>query len=169
LLDGGDGLTVEALANLGVAAGVAEVIMRHVRGLSPLAVKLLTAAAAIGHDFALGIVARLVDDASTDDIIAALDEAIDAGLIVESPAAPDSFAFAHAVVRESLYRQLAHLRRARMHERVAHALEAAYGEAERNPVELAYHYDQARSLAGSEPARRYAMLAGPRAAALFSY
>jgi DNA-binding SARP family transcriptional activator len=168
LIDAEGGATEAALDQIGMPKGIAEVILRHVRGLSPPAVELLNAAAVAGREFTLAVAERLVA-APADDVIAALEEALAAQLILEAPGAPDSFTFAHAVVRDVLYRELTGLRRGRLHLRVAEALEAVYDEAARNPAELAHHYAAAQHLAGSEPARRYAILAGRRAARLFAY
>jgi DNA-binding SARP family transcriptional activator len=161
-------LDVDALDALGVPEGIAEVIGRRVRQLSPLASGLLTAASVVGRSFGLWIVEELVD-AGPDQVLAAVEDSVEAGLVLEDPDSVDCFTFSHALVREVLYLQLTAARRARLHHCVAKALER---RAERETVhlaELAHHFTLARHLAGSAPGRRYAIAAGRRAAELFAY
>jgi DNA-binding SARP family transcriptional activator len=157
-----------ALERLGVPEGVAEVILRRVRNLSPLGAELLTAASAVGRDFRLGVVEQLVD-AAPEQVLSALEESMAAGLVVELPDGLDVFAFSHALVREVLYGQLSTSRRVRLHHRVAEALEGLAGREPVAPAELAHHFALARHLAGPAPARRYAIAAGHRAADLLAY
>jgi predicted ATPase len=157
-----------ALGRLGVPEGVAEVITRRVGQLSALASELLTASSVVGRSFALGIVEQLVD-AGQDDVIAAVEESMAAGLVVEIAQCVDAFAFSHALVREVLYEQLTAARCVRLHHRVAVALERQSEREPVNPAELAHHFALARHLAGSGPARRYAIAAGRRAAELFAW
>jgi DNA-binding SARP family transcriptional activator len=158
----------DALEGLGVPEGVAEVIIRRAQQLSSLASTLLTAGSVVGPSFRLGIVEQLVD-AGPDEVVAAVEESVTAGLVVEVPDRVDVFSFSHALVREVLYAQLTATRRVRLHHRVAKVLEQL---AEREPVnlaELAHHFALARHLAGSAPARRYAIAAGRYAGEVFAY
>jgi DNA-binding SARP family transcriptional activator len=156
------------LEKLGVPEGVAEVIIRRVRQLSPLASELLTASSVVGRSFALGIAEQLVD-ADPDDVMAAIEESMAAGLVLEVPDRVDAFAFSHVLVRDVLYQQLAAARCVRLHHRVAEALERLSEREPVNPGELAHHFALARHLAGFGPARRYAIAAGRRAAELFAW
>ena len=160
--------TEVALERLGVPEGVAEVIVRRVRHLSPFAAEVLSAASVIGRDFRLGIVERLVD-ADAAEVMSALEDSMAAGLVLELPERLDTFAFSHALVREVLYRQLSASRRVRLHNRVAEALEELASTEAVNPAELAHHFELARHLAGPLPARRYAIAAGTRATDLLAY
>ena len=157
-----------SLDPIGVPDGVADVILRRWRRLSPLAADALVAAAVVGRRFRLDIVAQLVD-AGAEELILALEESIDAGLIRELSGAVDLFAFAHVVVREVLYEQLTASRRVRLHHRVATGLERLAEREPVNPAELALHYRIARHIAGSEPALRYEIAAGARAGELLAY
>ena len=151
-----------SLDTVGVPDGVADVILRRVRGLSPLASDALVAAAVAGRRFRLDVVEQLVD-AGSEELIVALEESIAAGLVCELSDAVDVFAFAHAVVRDVLYRQLTASRRVRLHHRVAQALERLAEQEAINPAELAHHFRIAQHRAGTEPARRYAVAAGAQA------
>ncbi len=160
--------TEQALDRLGVPEGVAEVIARRVRRLSPLGAEVLTAASVVGRDFRLGVVERLVD-AAPEQVMSALEEGMAGGLVLEVSERIDVFAFSHALVREVLYHQLTASRRVRLHHRVAEALEQLAARETINPAELAHHFHLARHLAGPGPARRYALAAGHHATDLLAY
>jgi len=172
LIDSGvplqEAATEVALERRGVPEGVAEVIIRRVRHLSPLGAEILTVASIIGREFRLGIAEQLVE-AAPEEVMSALEEAIGAGLILELPDRVDVFAFSHALVREILHDQLTASRRVRLHYRVAEALERLARTETVNPVELAQQFYLARHLAGPDPARRYAIAAGQQATELLAY
>jgi DNA-binding SARP family transcriptional activator/tetratricopeptide (TPR) repeat protein len=158
----------DALNGLGVPEGVEEVILRRVRQLSALAADVLTAASVIGRSFRFRIVEQLVEG-DTDSVMAAIDEGLAAGLVLEVADEVDVFTFSHALVREALYKQFTGTRRVRLHHRVAIALESLPEQEAVNPAELAYHYTLARHLAGPRPAREYSIKAGRRAAEQVAY
>jgi DNA-binding SARP family transcriptional activator/tetratricopeptide (TPR) repeat protein len=172
LVDSGlatDGTVTDgALERVGVPEGVAEIVGRRVSHLSKLAAETLTAASVVGRDFRLGIVAQIVG-APPDDVMCALEESMDAGLVREEPERIDVFAFSHALVREVLYARLSVSRRVRLHHCVAEALEALGDSEGVNPAELAHHFLLARHFTGRGPARRYAIAAGKRATELLAY
>jgi DNA-binding SARP family transcriptional activator/tetratricopeptide (TPR) repeat protein len=156
------------LARLGVPEGVADVITRRIGRLSPLTAEVLTSAAVVGRDFRLGVVEQLMD-ATAEAVLSGLEQSIAAGLVVESPDRVDVFAFSHQLVRDVLYGQLSTSRRVRLHHRVALALEAIGDRQDVSPAELAHHFELASHVAGTEPARRYAIRAGHHAAELLAY
>ncbi|HEX8157697.1 MAG TPA: AAA family ATPase [Solirubrobacteraceae bacterium] len=164
----GGTVTEEALEQLGVPEGVAEIVGRRVRHLSPLAAEVLTAASVVGRNFRLGIVAKLVGE-PPEQIMYALEESMAAGLVLEAAEFIDVFAFSHALVREVLYGQLSVSRRVRLHHCVAGALEALAQSESVNPAELAHHFLLARHFTGAAPARRYAIAAGDRETELLAY
>ncbi|MDA0182197.1 AAA family ATPase [Solirubrobacter phytolaccae] len=155
----------DAIANLGVPEGVAEVILRRVRQLSPVAEELLRAASVVGPTFPLAALEPLLD-VGPDALVTAIDECLAARLVVEVHGQFDVFTFAHALVREVLYGQLSDARRVRVHLRLARELERS---ADANPAELAHHFALAAPLAGPEPGCRYSIAAGHRAAEAFAY
>jgi DNA-binding SARP family transcriptional activator len=157
-----------ALDRLGVPEGIAEVIVRRTRSLSSLASELVTVASVAGPVFRVEIVEQLVD-ANPDAVVSAFEDCMAAGLVIEIADRPEVLTFSHALVREVLYRQLAGSRRIRLHHRVGEALERLGKREPVNPAELAHHFALASHLAGAEPARRYAIAAGRRAAELFAY
>ncbi|WP_203987273.1 BTAD domain-containing putative transcriptional regulator [Virgisporangium aurantiacum] len=103
-----------------VPEGVRDVLRRRLGRLPPPAVAVLRLAAAVGREADVDL---LVDAADTDEdgVLDALEAGLIAGLLTEP--GPGRVRFVHALVRDTLYADLSHLRRARMHARVARALD----------------------------------------------
>ena len=164
----GEIVTATSLERIGVPEGVAQIVGRRIRHLSPLAQEALTAASVVGRHFRLAVVARLVDVAP-ELVMGALEESMASGLVLELSDSVDVFSFSHALVREALYGSLSVSRRVRLHHGVADALERLARSADINPAELAHHFLLARHFAGAGPARRYSIAAGDRATQLLAY
>ena len=165
---GDDGrLDDTALARMGVPDGIAEVILRRLEQLSGDARPVLNAAAAIGQEFDVPLLEAILS-IPADTVLAALDDAIREGLVVEVPGRLDHFAFAHALIREAIYGSQTLSRRLRLHSRLGQALETLEG-GENRVAELAHHFYLARELTGPERAIRYARAAAEQAIASRAY
>ena len=79
----------------------------------------------IGRDFDAALLEQRARRSTRTSSCGALEEALAAGLVVESPGAPGRYSFSHALIRETLYEGMSAPRRARIHRRVGEALEAA--------------------------------------------
>ena len=124
-----------------VPASVREVVQRRLDRLPGSCLPILRTAAVIGHDFDAGLVADVLD-LSVHEVVSGLEAASSAGLVDETEA--ERFAFAHAIVRESLYHDLSATRRAYMHRSTAEALERLHaGDLDAVAVELATHWTAA--------------------------
>ena len=153
-----------ALTSIGVPESVADVILRRLARVSELAREALTIGATTGREFDLSVVQALLEGPA-EVVIEALEEAIEAGLVVEVADAVDRFAFSHALARDAIYGRLSRTRRLRLHLRLATALEAAGASA----VELARHFFAAREIGAAAQAVRYSVLAGDEAGRAFAY
>ena len=153
-----------ALESIGVPESVADIILRRLARVSELAREALTIGATTGREFDLSVVQALLDHPA-EAVIEALEEALDAGLVVEVADAVDRFAFSHALARDAIYGRLSRTRRLRLHLRLATALETAGA----NAVELARHFFAAREIGAAAQAVRYSVLAGDEAARSFAY
>lgn len=149
-----------ALSTIAVPEGVKELISRRLAGLTPTTNHVLSVASVVGRQFDLALLETLLDEPG-ERIIEALEEAAKAGLIREADEL-DRFAYAHALVRETLYEAQSTSRRVRLHRRIGEALEAA-GDA--NPAELAYHFHEGRA----PEAVPYALAAAEQATAALAY
>jgi tetratricopeptide (TPR) repeat protein len=111
-----------------VPEGVRDVVGQRLSRLSDTVNEALRAAAVIGRDFDVDLVAALAG-VGDDVLLDAFDEAVRARLIEETGA--DRFRFTHALVRTTLYDELSASRRRRLHRRVVDLL------AEQRDVDLA--------------------------------
>ncbi len=115
---------------------VADVIRSRLARLPDDTRALLTVAAVAGREFELRVIQHAAD-LEEDYLLDLVDSAIATGLLIEGGS---RVRFCHALVRETLYQDLVGLRRARLHRRVAEALEAQPNGADRYLDELAHHY-----------------------------
>ena len=150
-----------------VPEGVKDVIGRRLDRLAPETLDILTLAAVLGNDFRLAALQAVALDQRQDDLIAALEAAVAARVIVEDPDEVDRFSFTHALVRETLYERPIASRRVRLHRRVAVSLEAAALPV--HPAELAHHYFQAREVGGARKAIVHSLRAAEASQAAHAY
>ncbi|RKR86833.1 transcriptional regulator [Micromonospora pisi] len=140
----------------GVPAGVRDVIRHRLDALPEAARTVLRQAAVIGRDVDLDLLVPLAGD--EDLVLDTMDSALLLGFLVES--GPDRTRFAHALVRDTLYEEVSHARRARWHTGVAETLERLRPD---DVEALAHHFLSARTRATSARAAHYAVAAARRA------
>ncbi len=142
-----------------VPAGVRDVVGRRLSQLTGPTVDLLQAAAVVGRDVELAVLARTAD-LDLAGCLEALEPAITGRLIAEVGAVPGMFRFSHALVREVVLSEVGTLRRAQLHLRAAQAITDVGGDTDDNAEIVADHLRAAVPL--GEP--RTAALAMERAA-----
>jgi predicted ATPase len=125
-------------AGLEAPKGLRQVIGHRVARLSAPTKRALSMAAVAGSTFSFVLLERALGKRS--GALDALDEAVAAGLLVE--AGHGDYAFAHALVRETIYGQLSSARRMRLHRQLGEALEVS-GDTEAHVDALAHHFAQA--------------------------
>lgn len=167
------------LYQLGLPEDVRRVISHRLAGLGGQTEEWLRVAAVIGRDFDAALVER-VSPLDEDGSIAALEEALAAGVVVEQAASARDhttplfgYSFSHVLIRETLYEEMSALRRARIHRRVGEALELQEGGDGRADGErvamLAEHFTRAAGPQDADKAIRYAMQAAEQATAVLAY
>ena len=102
-------------------------IGRRIRRLGDETSQVLGVAAVIGRDFDAELLGRVVEQ-DDDRLLDVLEGAVEASVLTESNETPGRFTFAHALINHTLYDELGTTRRARLHRRIAEALEEVCGE-----------------------------------------
>jgi len=134
---------VAALEQIALPDSVRVVIGARVGRLGKDAGRVLSVAAVIGRDFDLDLLA-LATGTSEDELLDVLDAAAAVALVRELTGLAGRYNFAHALIQHTLYEDLGPTRRARVHRRVAEALEALCGDHPGGRVgELARHWSHA--------------------------
>jgi AAA ATPase-like protein len=148
---------------------VRALIRRRVAALPRDAVATLRLAAVIGREFDLHLLQR-ASRLTLARLMAVLAEAAAVGLIAEVASSPGRYAFAHDLVRETLYEDLPARRRLEFHRAIGRLLEDVYGD-DLDPYlsEIAHHLFLAAPLGEAGQAVEYLVRAGDRADAVLGY
>jgi DNA-binding SARP family transcriptional activator/ketosteroid isomerase-like protein len=147
--------------------GVREATGRRLSRLSDAANEALSVAAVVGASFDLA----LVEQVRGEELVDAIAEAVQAGLVVEESGAFARFRFAHAIVRQVLLSELVSLKRVRLHRAIAELLEAAppAADADARLADLAYHWYECASAGSADRAVEACRQAADRAMERFAY
>jgi len=109
-----DGRLREYTVASGVPETVKDIIERRLARLSEACDSVLIIASVIGRDFGIDGLRR-ASGMADEQLIDALEEAVDASLVREVPGAIGRYRFAHALIHETLNGQLTTTRRVRIH------------------------------------------------------
>lgn len=151
------------LDDVGIPEGIREVVGRRLSNLSDAANTALSIAAVIGPEFDFSVI-DATGAIEGDTLLDALDEAVAASIVREIPDAFGRYAFAHALVRSTLYEELGTNRRVRLHWQVAQAIEARHAnDLDRHLDSLAHHFTEGALAGDARTAVGYAQRAAERA------
>lgn len=151
----------DPLGGLEIPQSVLEVVGQRLNRLSRECESILTTAAVIGRQFEFRLLGLLSEDLLETQLLALIDEGLDAYLIQEVPGQGDVYQFSHALVQQTLRERLSTSRRVRLHAKIGEALETLYGEQPGDhAAELAYHFAEAEPVAGTDKLVKYTMMAG---------
>ena len=167
---GGRWVVTADLADVGIPAGVRDVVGRRLARLSPEANRVLAVASVVGLEFEPAVV-QLAGGFDEDAVLSALEDAAAARLLVEVPGLTPRNRFSHALVRTTLHEELSAARRGALHRRVAEAVEALHARnLDDHLTALVHHWSRAAAPA-AEAGRAvdYAARAGDRALAQFAH
>lgn len=144
--------------------GVHAVVARRIGRLPSPSLQVMEAAAVTGQQFPARVVGRAIERPDAE-VVEALDEPIRLRLVAES-AGPGTYAFAHALVQETLYDRLDPVDRRELHRHVGRALEEyVRHDADAFAAELARHFLVTATAGTADQALGYSQQAAERAAA----
>jgi class 3 adenylate cyclase len=138
-------IDVGSLDGFKLPEGIREVVGRRFFGLTAETREVLARAAVIGRQFDVAVLTRM-GGFDEDVLLDAIEEALDARLIVEVAGSQGqaAYAFAQPVVSQTLYEELSVPRRQRLHRDAAHAIETLHaGNVTPHLGALAHHYARA--------------------------
>ena len=154
-------LTAGDVQALDVPSGIRDVLLRRVGRLPDDTQSLLMVAAVAGRELDPDLLEH-VTDIDPEHLLLNLEPAIAAGLVTTAGGGW-GFGFRHPLIHESLYTTVGYIERARLHARVAAALENMSSASTADVVQLAYHYLSAGPFGDSAKAVMYAREAAARA------
>jgi DNA-binding winged helix-turn-helix (wHTH) protein len=130
-------------AALSVSETALDLVRQNVARLDADTRAVLSAAAVIGRSFELSLLAATMER-EPSALMASLDDALAADIVVAAADSMTAFAFGHELLRAVLYDALPALDQRRWHLRTARALEQrAAAREDVAPAELAYHFHAA--------------------------
>ena len=161
--------TPRVLPSIRIPEGVREVIGRRLNRLSPQANRVLERAALIGRTFDLQLLRRVLDETLARNLQDTIEEALQSH-VLEPAEQPGWFQFSHALIRDTLYDEIAIPTRSGLHLQVAQAIEERYkDDADRHLPALAHHYASALPGADAGRATDIARRAAERATRLLAH
>ena len=152
----GDAWTMPTTAaTLGVPEGVRELVRQRASRLRESTQQLMGIAALVGRVFDLGVVADAAD-VKEAELLDALDEAAATRLVLEVDGDPEHYRFEHDLTRAAIAESVGSARRARVHQRIAEAIEPRHPD---DVAALAHHYTEATT-ASARKALEYSVRRG---------
>ena len=150
--------------------GVRDVIGQRLNRLSERCNEMLTNASIIGRQFDFRLLKILGRGMSEDQLLQAVDEAVSFQFIEDVPGQMDRYQFGHALIQQTLAEELTTSREARLHARIAEALEEIYiGDEAGHAAELVHHFAEAQTVLGTQKLVKYCAAAGENAYDVFAY
>lgn len=151
------------IGDIGVPESVRATIADRASRLSERAQEALRGASVLGQAFGFEDL-QAMTGLPEDELEAALEEALAAGLVYES--GDEGFVFNHALTQQALYAELPKRLRRRLHLTAGEALERLPKPARRRrATELAWHFREGASIDRALP---YTLLAGDQAASAYA-
>ena len=152
-----------------VPSSVRDALRLRLLSLSEAAQEVLRTAAVLGSEVNYEPLAEMVH-LDEDELAEALDEAVAAGLLVESGRSwVGSFAFPHELTREAIRGDLTGPRLRRLHAKAASALMSGFRVGSGTSSEVAVHLQEAGSAADPLEAAEWSLRAAQEASAVYAW
>ncbi len=153
----------------GIPPSIRDVVRQRFASLSERTRQVLAVAAIFtdGLDFPI---LREMSGLPDEDLLDAIDDALDTGFLRPTDRRPEHYTFTHQIVRETIAASWSPSRRARLHRRAAETLEQVFaGQTEVVAEELTLHYFASRSIDGASRGVPFAIASGERASEAFDF
>ncbi len=152
-----------------IPPSVRAVVRARLDGMPEPVQRVLRMAALFPRGFDFRLVSEMAD-LPEDDLLDAIDLALDADFLRAGDQGPEFYRFSHEIVREVIAEGWTPSRRARLHRKAAEALERVHaGRLADVSGDLAFHYHASRGLPGSERGIGYALESAERASRAFDH
>ena len=153
-----------------IPGAIRDATVRRLNPLSESCKRLLRTASVVGRDVDIRLLRDLSTDIPDDEFLEGLDEALGIRILESLPARPGRYQFCHALIQQAVYEEISPIGKARAHAAVGEALERLHQDhLEEQAGELAYHFQEAVAVCGTEKIVRYSLIAGERALDSFAY
>jgi tetratricopeptide (TPR) repeat protein len=154
---------------LQVPEGLKGPIRSRLTSLTAEARGLLSIASVIGREFPFDLLVA-ASGVARESVLATLSKLAALGLVDLAGFGLGPYRFAHALIRETIYQDLAVEERWRLHRRVGEAVETLYAhDLDKHLDHLAHHFRQSAALGDFDRAVDYSQQAGRRATRQFGY
>jgi DNA-binding winged helix-turn-helix (wHTH) protein len=157
-----------SIEEMGIPAGVRQVIRQRLARLSKETNRLLAAASGCAGGWRFDVAAAAAG-LKEREALDALDEALE-GQLLRATREPEVYTFSHTLLRHTLYSELSPARKLRLHRRLAQEMERHHGEhSPEHAFEIAQQWHQSAALPGAEPGAAVCLIAADRAAQAAAY
>jgi tetratricopeptide (TPR) repeat protein len=155
--------------DLRLPANLRAAVQARLKRMSQKTLSVVSMAAMIGNEFGLELLEELARS-PIDELLQCLDEAAKWGVVSRVADARGRYRFTHALIRNAVCDPIGSSEQARLHLRIAEAIERRYaGALDTHVDELAHHYLNANPSGNAEKAIEYAIRAGRAAYTVFAY
>ena len=158
------------LDSITVPASARETIELRISAIPDNVLEVIEYGSVIGAEFDISRLEAVVKSRSRESLTESLKNAIKIGFVREVSDSPGWFAFAHDVIRQSIYGRMSESSRTQLHAEVAEALEKlGNNPAVDNVAEISVHWQRAGATANLEKSAEWAIAAGKEALNSLSY
>ncbi len=116
----------DTLSRLEISSSVIDIVMKRIAQLDERDMEVLSYAAALGRQFDIGLLFKLLDSYPKEEVVDAVDRAMALQLIEESDGDPNVLVFAHDRIRDAFDRTIDERKSAALHGKIAETLEEMY-------------------------------------------